>query len=155
MKKNRHRKEGFVLFVLYLVLLTYFLFFAESMGRNPEVRAQYSYNLIPFKEIRRFLVYRERLGWKAVFLNIFGNMAAFMPFGFCLPEIWDQVNKWYTTTLLGFVFSLGVETVQLVSRVGSFDVDDMILNTVGAFAGYLMFRVAKGVWNKYSGTDRE
>lgn len=155
MKKNRHWKEGLVLFVLYLVLLTYFLFFAEAMGRNPENRAQYSYNLIPFKEIRRFIVYRELLGWRAVVLNIFGNMAAFMPFGFFLPEIWDQVNHWYTTTLLGFVFSLSVETVQLVGRVGSFDVDDMILNTVGAFAGYLLFCAAKGVWKQYSGKDRE
>lgn len=155
MKKNRHRKEGFVLFVLYLVLLTYFLFFAEAMGRNPEARAGYSYNLVPFKEIGRFLMYRDKLGWKAVFLNIFGNMIAFMPFGFFLPEIWDQVNQWYTTTLLGFIFSLAVETAQLVGRVGSFDVDDLILNTVGAFVGYLVFCVAKGVWNKYRGTDRE
>lgn len=154
MKKNRHRKLGFVLFVLYLVLLTYFLFFAEEMGRNPDVR-EYSYNLTLFKEIRRFIVYRNVLGYRAVVLNIAGNMVAFMPFGFFLPEIWDQVNHWYTTTLLGFVFSLCIETTQLIFRVGSFDVDDLLLNTIGAFAGYLAFCAAKGVWNKYSGTDRK
>ena len=82
MKKHRHRILGAVLFVLYLVLLTYFLFFAEEMGRSPDARAEYSYNLTLFKEIRRFLLYRNILGWRAVFLNIFGNVLAFMPFGF-------------------------------------------------------------------------
>lgn len=53
MKKHRHRILGAVFFVLYLVLLTYFLFFAEEMGRSPDARAEYSYNLTLFKEIRR------------------------------------------------------------------------------------------------------
>ena len=39
MKKHRHRILGAVLFVLYLVLLTYFLFFAEEMGRSPDFSA--------------------------------------------------------------------------------------------------------------------
>lgn len=82
MKKHRHRILGAVFFVLYLVLLTYFLFFAEEMGRSPDARAEYSYNLTLFKEIRRFILYRDILGWCAVFLNIFGNVLAFMPFGF-------------------------------------------------------------------------
>ena len=104
-KNERHRKLGFLFFVLYLVLLTYFLFFAEEMGRTPGIRAGYSYNLTPLKEIRRFLTHADVLGWRAVFLNIVGNMAAFMPFGFFLPEIWSRVDRWYTTTLLGAVFS--------------------------------------------------
>lgn len=153
MKKNRHRKHGLVLLVLYLVLLTYFLFFAEAMGRNPDARTDYAYNLVPFREIRRFIVYRDILGYKAVFLNLVGNVAAFMPFGFILPEVWDQLNRWYTITLLGFIFSLCIETAQLVGRVGSFDVDDLLLNTVGALIGYFVFVIAKGVWNRYRGTD--
>ena len=76
MKKNRHRKHGFVLLILYLVLLTYYLFFAEAMGRTPGSREDYSYNLILFKEIRRFIMHRDILGYKAVVLNIFGNVVA-------------------------------------------------------------------------------
>lgn len=155
MKKNRHRKQGFVLLVLYLVLLTYFLFFAETMGRNPEVREDYTYNLTLFKEIRRFIVHREILGYRAVVLNIVGNVVAFMPFGFILPEVWDQLNRWYTITLMGFLFSLCIEAAQLVSRVGSFDVDDLFLNTVGALVGYIVFVIAKGVWNWYRGENRK
>lgn len=155
MKKNRHRKHGFVLLVLYLVLLTYFLFFAETMGRTPDARSEYSYNLTLFKEIRRFLIHMDILGYKAVVLNIAGNVVAFMPFGFILPEVWDQLNRWYTITLMGFLFSLLIETVQLVSRVGSFDVDDLLLNTIGALIGYIAFVVAKGVWNRCRGENRK
>lgn len=155
MKKNRHRKHGFVLLILYLVLLTYYLFFAEAMGRTPGSREDYSYNLILFKEIRRFIMHRDILGYKAVVLNIFGNVVAFMPFGFILPEVWDQLNRWYTITVLGFLFSLSVETAQLLSRVGSFDVDDLLLNTIGAMIGYFAFVIAKGVWNRCRGTNRE
>ena len=155
MKKNRHRKHGFVLLVLYLVLLTYYLFFAETMGRNPDARVDYTYNLTLFKEIRRFIVYRDILGYKAVTLNIVGNMAAFMPFGFILPEVWDQLNRWYTITLMGFLFSLGIETAQLISKVGSFDVDDLFLNTIGALIGYIVFVIAIGVWNRYHGENRK
>lgn len=155
MKRNRHQKLGFVLFILYLVLLTYFLFFAEEMGRSPDVRARYSYNLVLFKEIRRFIVYRHILGYKAVILNIAGNVIAFMPFGFFLPVIWQRTKHWYTTTLLGFTVSLCIETAQLGFRVGSFDVDDLVLNTIGALAGYLVFCMLKGAWMKYSGANRK
>lgn len=154
MKKNRHWKHGLVLLIVYLSLLTYFLFFAEEMGRTPGNRA-YSYNLVLFKEIRRFLVYRELLGYKAVMLNVVGNVVAFMPFGFIVPEVWNRLNRWYTITLLGFLFSLCIELTQLVSRVGSFDVDDLFLNTVGALLGYFAFVVAKGVWNYCRGENRK
>ncbi len=153
--RNRHRKLGFVLFVLYLVLLTYFLFFAETMGRSPEARTDYRYNLVLFKEIRRFIMYRDILGYRAVFMNIAGNMIAFMPFGFFLPVIWHRMKHWYTTTVLSFTFSLCVETLQLVMKVGSFDVDDLVLNTIGGLAGYAIYRFLKGVWHRYSETDRK
>ncbi len=153
MKKNRHRKHGFVLLVLYLVLLTYFLFFAEAMGRTPNAEGEYSYNLTLLKEIKRFIVHREILGYKAMVLNIVGNVVAFMPFGFILPEVWDQLNRWHTLTLLGFMFSLCIELAQLVCRVGSFDVDDLLLNTIGALIGYYAFVIAKGVWNRLHGEN--
>ena len=155
MKNDRYRKPGTVLFVLYLVLLTYFLFFAEEMGRSPDMRPEYSYNLVLFREIRRFLVYRDKVGVQAMLLNIFGNVLAFAPFGFFLPVVWRRTRRWYTVTLLSFFTSLCIEVMQLVLRVGSFDVDDLLLNTAGGLAGYLIFLLAGKVEKKYSGTNRK
>ena len=122
---------------------------------NEKTQTSDSYNLTLFKEIRRFLLYRNILGWRAVFLNIFGNVLAFMPFGFFLPVIWVRTRHWYITVLLSFAMSLLVETMQLVGKVGSFDVDDLLLNTIGGFAGYIIFVLARGVWERYSGTNRK
>ena len=63
-----------------------------------------------------------------------------MPFGFFLPVIWERMKKWYTVTVLGFIFSLCIETIQLVCRVGSFDVDDLLLNTAGGLLGFLVYK---------------
>lgn len=90
-----------------------------------------------------------------MFLNIFGNVLAFMPFWLFLPVIWVRTRHWYITVLLSFAMSLLVETMQLVGKVGSFDVDDLLLNTIGGFAGYIIFVLARGVWERYSGTNRK
>ena len=127
-----------VIFGVYLILLIYFLFFAESTGRTYEGRS-YHYNLVLFKEIKRFWNYRESLGIKAVVLNLFGNIAAFVPFGTMLPIINRRFRSFLYMTLLTLEFSLLIEVIQLVFKVGSFDVDDLLLNTIGGMLGYLMF----------------
>ncbi len=42
----------------------------------------YHYNLVLFREIKRFILYRNQLGTFAVFSNLFGNILIFMPYGF-------------------------------------------------------------------------
>ena len=108
------QKFGWVLFLMYLIALTYFMFFAESFGRTPNTQSGYAYNLELFKEIKRFYTYREQLGFKAVFLNLVGNVVGFMPFGFFLPVVSRRGRKWYNASLLGFLLSLCIETIQLV-----------------------------------------
>lgn len=136
-----------ILFGGYLLLLSYFLFFAEIMGRTNLTRS-YHYNLIPFLEIRRFIVYRKKLGMMAVMVNLLGNVAAFLPFGFFLPTLSRKNRSFMYVTLLSFEFSLLIECIQLLSKVGSFDVDDMILNTLGGSLGFLCFLAAKKLIEK-------
>ena len=136
---TKHQKMGWVLFLMYLALLVYFLFFAESFGRIAPKSRGYSYNLVPFKEISRFWIYREKLGIRAMMLNIVGNIVAFMPCGFFLPIVSRRSKKWYNTVIISFMFSLFVETIQLIFRVGSFDVDDLLLNTAGGILGFVLY----------------
>ena len=79
---TRTQKACWVVFVFYLVGLTYFTFFAEALGRGSLAgeEAVARFNLIPFLEIRRFWVYRHQLGAAAVILNLAGNVVAFMAF---------------------------------------------------------------------------
>ena len=142
---TRNQKLGWVLFVAYLAVLVYFVFFAESFGRLPSQRDDYAYNLELFKEIRRFYVYRHQLGWKAVTLNLGGNVVGFMPFGFFLPIVSRRGRKWYNALLLGFFLSLCIEITQLVFKVGSFDVDDLLLNTIGGILGFCCYKIVQKI----------
>jgi len=139
------RSVGRLLFVLYMGLLVYFLFFAESYGRAGDITREYRYNLKLFAEIKRFWIYREKVGTLAMVLNIFGNVVGFVPFGYILPVINDRFRNWLLIVVSGFSLSLCVETAQLIFRVGSFDVDDLMLNTLGAYLGYVLFWVCNEI----------
>lgn len=128
---TKRQKMGWVLFILYLCLLAYFMFFSESFGRTDTDR-DYAYNLILFKEISRYFKYYNVLGFPLFMINIVGNIVAFAPFGFFLPVISRRSKKWYNTVTFGFTWSLILETLQLISKVGSFDVDDLFLNITGS-----------------------
>lgn len=137
-KKEASRFFVWLFFILYLIVLFYFLFFAEGMGRL-HTDSEYRYNLTLFREIKRFYVYHEILGWRAFFLNVFGNVLIFMPFGYFIPLLMKQKKNVFFTTLFSFELSLCVEIIQLFFKLGSFDVDDIFLNTIGGFLGYLLF----------------
>lgn len=138
-RNERHRLLCILLFIVYFAVLFYFLFFAESMGRTYSER-DYHYNLIPFREIKRFITHCEVLGLETVILNIVGNVMAFLPFGIFLPIISKHCRIFWFTLLYSFELSLLVELIQLVTKVGSFDVDDILLNTLGGVIGYLVYR---------------
>jgi len=133
--KARIRVVGRILFLVYLLALVYFLFFAEEYGRRNFFELDYRYNLVPFQEIRRFWIYREKVGFLAAFLNLAGNVIGFLPFGFIVPVMHKKMESFWKVSLLGFMFSLCVETIQLITKVGCFDVDDLMLNTLGAMIG--------------------
>ena len=143
---NNHKKQirllCRVLFALYIAGLVYFLFFAEMLDRTG-IERSYRYNLIPFREIRRFIVYADLLGPVAVISNLFGNIAIFMPFGFLIPILGRKKRNFWFTSLLSFALSLAVECIQLVTRTGCFDVDDIFLNTIGGMLGYLVYALVQ------------
>ncbi len=142
--KKRDKKEksaawlGRVLFGFYLAGLCYFLFFAENYGRTGQ--EIYRYNLVPLKEIERFWKYRRELGIHS-FYNLVGNVLIFIPAGFFIPILWKNKRGFLFTVCIAFEMSLLVELIQLITRVGSFDVDDLLLNTLGAIVGYLLLKV--------------
>lgn len=137
---------GWILFLLYLCFLVYLCFFAESMGRTSQGADEYRYNLVLFREIQRYYIYRETMGIHIFILNIIGNVVAFIPFGFFRPIIGIHKASFMRTLLSGAIFSLIIEISQLLIHVGSFDVDDIFLNTLGTLIGYITFLVFRYGW---------
>ncbi len=75
------------------------------------------------------------------------NVVMFLPFGFLAPLIWEDLGKLHRVALRGLAFSALIEVSQLLSYRGT-DVDDLIMNTLGAVIGYLAYRV----WDKVMGS---
>lgn len=151
---TKNQKRVLVVFVLYLAVLFYLVLFSETYRRDVGLGDGYAYNLEPFKEIRRFYSNIDRLGFRAVFVNLAGNVLAFIPFGFMLPVVSRKSGEksapagrgsrpkqvlWIRVLFLTFLLSLCIECMQLITKVGSFDVDDLILNTAGGLIGFLLY----------------
>lgn len=150
MKKETDGRIRFIsrfFFCIYLLLLVYFMFFSEEMGRSI-LGGDYRYNLVPFQEIRRYLRYYKQIGSARVLLNLAGNVAGFLPFGALVPFLGERRAGFWRVALLSFELSVFIEVSQLVLRAGSCDVDDVLLNTLGGCIGYGCYRLAAWIKEK-------
>ena len=152
-KQKFHNVMKWIIFVIYMCLLIYVVFFAESMGRTSQTR--HIYNLEPFKEIKRFWKYildNDSLG-RIARLNENKWVGGKPAFGYKVNKhgkfeideeeaiIVKDIFKLIATTLYSFSLSLAIELTQLITMVGSCDVDDLILNCLGGLTGYIIYAV--------------
>ena len=72
--------------------------------------------------------------------NIILNILLFIPFGYLLPSLFPRL-RWWQVVLLGLAFSLCIELLQLITKLGYADVDDLINNTLRAAIGWLCYKL--------------
>ena len=89
----------------------------------------------------------------AVFTNLFGNILILCHMDFYIRC--QQDERLLMTLFYSLGLSLGVEVFQLLTRVGSFDVDDLLLNTIGGILGYVLFLICNGIRRKYDGRRKK
>lgn len=137
-----------LLFILYMLVVVYCMFFSETLGRT-YISESYRYNLKPMSEIMRFHGMLSGKKWMAALFNLAGNVLCFVPFGIFLPVVFKECRRIHITLLMTFSFSMIIEIIQLVSRVGCFDVDDIIMNTAGGFIGYIIYALSGVIWRSW------
>jgi glycopeptide antibiotics resistance protein len=139
--------------IIYLLVLTKLVLFKQSphfikdhllslthhhIWQNIRNNARHA-NYTPFATISLYL--KSSLGREYAVQNIGGNIAGFIPFGVFLPLLFAGLRRSWKVVLLTFMLSLSFETAQLITGLGIFDVDDLMLNTLGGFLGYSIFVV--------------
>ncbi|MCI3920141.1 VanZ family protein [Paenibacillus sp. TRM 82003] len=103
----------------------------------------YRFNLIPFDTIHRYVFHSSAFSTRNWMINLFGNIGVFIPYGLLLPLLIKRCRS-LIGMLLVFLAGLFVaELLQLLLRVGSFDVDDFLLNGLGAAMGYAVYAVLR------------
>ncbi|WP_405113240.1 VanZ family protein [Paenibacillus sp. FSL K6-1217] len=72
------------------------------------------------------------------FQLIIFNMLMFMPLGFLIPLLGMRTRRFMPVLLTSLAVTTGIELIQMFSRRGIFELDDILHNTIGSIAGYLI-----------------
>lgn len=122
-----------ILLLLYLAAVFFVTLLSRSDGSNSSIQM----------EVFHFLKVHGRAGEAQNALqHALLNLAMFIPLGglFFLAPMGDMPH-WWSCTGFGLVVSVIIETTQMLLRRGICDVDDLLMNTAGAFVGYLLCRI--------------
>lgn len=148
-RRGRQRSTGriilsslFVCYITGLLCLTllnsiigdiyYFLFYHAPSGRSHHWLT-FEYDLIPD--------FFHNFGAENL-----GNIVMFLPFGILYP-LFRQGSTWKRTLIDGFVITLGIELLQPIFG-RSFDINDIILNSVGVIASTIVFYTLKMIFDR-------
>lgn len=96
-------------------------------------------NLVPFKTIFQIINTPDKFEYQIN--NNLGNLLGFIPIGFLLPALFKTCKKISIFVITAFCISLFFEILQLISGLGVFDIDDLMLNTVGAVVGFFFMNL--------------
>jgi len=78
--------------------------------------------------------------WWWLWINLFGNIVLFLPYGFWAHECFSKKNNnLFFVLITGVLISIIIECCQKIFSLGVFDVDDIILNTIGVLIGAMLF----------------
>ena len=143
-----------ILFILYLLILVKVIIFKYPFAVMQQIAASWKKevfweglsgaNFELFKTIKLYIRHWDNKGINS-FGNLIGNIVAFIPLGYMMPRIHKIFENLFICMATALLFILGIELFQLFSAFGIFDVDDIILNGLGAFIGYLCFVLMKGL----------
>jgi len=119
--------------ILYTILVLYFMFLGFSRLDQRFNYNQYTFMLVPEGIPLRFP--ELTMSW----LYDFGNIAAFIPFGIVIPLLYRiRFRKFITLFILMISF---LEVLQSLTFMGTFDIMDVISNTLGSIIGFVGYRV--------------
>lgn len=132
--KNKDTKVYFYQEIVNLIFLIYILQLFQIVTSTDINLYVGGMNLIPFKEMLRYSV-----GSLGFIKNTLGNIILFIPYGFfCF--YYTKEKRIIIGVLVSLIASFCIEFVQfLIGR--SFDIDDIILNVLGAIIGFLIYKL--------------
>ncbi|MGX9756122.1 VanZ family protein [Clostridioides difficile] len=96
-----------------------------------------SVNLIPFYTVWEFIT-DSNISFTRAIANIIGNIGIFIPMGIFLPVVLKKSDK-KTIIIIISLISLGFELIQYILAIGSSDIDDVILNSLGGILGIIAY----------------
>ena len=139
MNKNRIWRIGFS---VYCCVMLYLLFHRTGYTPGIPYVQQLRINLVPFHTVGLYLRLLSRGTLRRIaIVNLAGNVVMFVPLGFFLPRIFPKLRKFWKVLPATAAIIILVELTQYFSLLGSCDIDDLILNILGAAMGYGLYKL--------------
>lgn len=136
---NLPRKIVEFLFLGYFISVIYFTFgntYSFAVVSSIDTPKSFNINLIPIKET--ISMFQQDLG--TAFYNILGNLIMFIPLGIFIPILYKKKLNIFHLGLYGAICSLLIELGQGFIPLRCFDIDDIIINSLGAMVGFIIYR---------------
>ena len=97
-----------------------------------------------FSSYRMAINHFQLREWRNIILNIIMGV----PLGILLPCLFEKMRHWWLTYLSGLLFTLLIETTQLITHRGIFEMDDILNNTLGCMIGFGLFILSHTLYQK-------
>ncbi|QQK08509.1 VanZ family protein [Miniphocaeibacter halophilus] len=152
------RQNITILFIQYLLILIIAIFLKKGMGLFYDtddfvLYIKNNYNLKPFAIIKYYILgfNNKVLSFSNMFYNIFGNLIIFMPFGFFIYILFDNMKEFKNYFITMSIIIIFIEIMQVLTMTGFMDIDDYILNITGAIITYLFLnnKTIKNILKKF------
>jgi glycopeptide antibiotics resistance protein len=144
-KKELWKSEIIIqLFILYSISLYQITAVRIGLGLSKEriVNSVRSLNVVPLVELMQLLVAKK---WWMFIYHVVGNCIWFIPLGFFMPLLRERNQKWWKVAITAALVSLSIELLQFILCTGVTDLDDVILNTLGAMIGYGIWKIVSSI----------
>ena len=136
--KDAFPMMGIMVFSLYLMIILVITFFSREDGSWTGM------------DLELFSTWGRNARNHAFVVE---NVLLFIPYGFICPWAFPWLRGFFRNTFAAFVTSFGVETIQLITSRGYFQVDDILTNVLGAVIGYLLFQILYGMLRRFRRPD--
>ncbi len=145
-----------ILLIIYTLLMIWLLF-GQRIGRDTALtywdRVRSNTNFVPLFTVKKYIWVLTNSSSnyliRHAFINLVGNVIMFVPLGVLTPFVWTKLRifwKWLFYTVLTIIC---IEVIQLFTLLGSCDIDDLILNIIGAVIGYGIFKFSSHIIIKH------
>ena len=136
-KRRTIEKWALALYALGMLVLLFQRAPAQSAAPYPEQLLRHL-NLAPLRTIRLYwglLKHPRPPLVRLAVVNLVGNIVLFIPLGYLLRAVFPKLRKSWRALLAAAGIIILVELCQMITLLGTCDVDDLILNLLGCALG--------------------
>lgn len=132
-----------ILLTGYLLFIGRGLFYKHGLINRHTFYNERIINVVPFSSTYSDMLQAKENGEPypfQAFLLLAGNLLLLLPWGLLAPVVLPCLRQLWRIALSGFLISVSAELIQLIFRLGVFESDDILLNTLGTVPGYFLFK---------------